>query len=186
MWSYSTLLISWFINFNISKPTQFNKSICTSKNVDVFTQGESPFKTFAKFSEKLTFSPPDTNTYVCVSGGKKCWFFGKVLICTKWIISEVICNASCSTGQSPVFPSYRNVLIDLYCKTIDCVLYHRRIGLEWFKFHFSYHYSMLFLNCSFFLSWHDRIYSADEIRSKTYLYVAKNTATYEYLQYNLV
>ena len=115
-------------------------------------RGNHPFKTFAKFSEKLTFSPPDTNTYVCVSGGKKCWFFGKVLICTKWIISEVICNASCSTGQSPVFPSYRNVLIDLYCKTIDCVLYHRRIGLEWFKFHFSYHYSMLFLNCSFFLS----------------------------------
>ena len=26
----------------------------------------------AKFSEKLIFLTPDTDTYVCVSGGKKC------------------------------------------------------------------------------------------------------------------
>ena len=31
----------------------------------------------AKFSEKLTFLPPDTHTYVCVSRGKKYQFFGK-------------------------------------------------------------------------------------------------------------
>ena len=31
----------------------------------------------AKFSEKRTFLPPDTHTYVCVSGGKKYSFFGK-------------------------------------------------------------------------------------------------------------
>ena len=30
----------------------------------------------AKISEKQTFLPPDTYTYVCVSGGKKCLFFG--------------------------------------------------------------------------------------------------------------
>ena len=30
------------------------------------------FSTYAKFSEKLHFLPPDTHTCVCVSGGKKC------------------------------------------------------------------------------------------------------------------
>ena len=30
----------------------------------------------AKISEKQTFLTPDTHTYVCVSGGKKCLFFG--------------------------------------------------------------------------------------------------------------
>ena len=30
------------------------------------------FSTYAKFSEKLTFSPPDTLTHVRVSVGKKC------------------------------------------------------------------------------------------------------------------
>ena len=31
----------------------------------------------AKFFEKLTVLPSDTHTYVCISGGKKCLFFGK-------------------------------------------------------------------------------------------------------------
>ena len=31
-----------------------------------------PFSTYAKISEKLTFVTPDTHTYVCISGGKKC------------------------------------------------------------------------------------------------------------------
>ena len=30
----------------------------------------------AKISEKQTFLTPDTHTYVCVSGGKKCLFLG--------------------------------------------------------------------------------------------------------------
>ena len=31
------------------------------------------FSTYENVSEKLTFlTPPDTHTYVCVSGGKKC------------------------------------------------------------------------------------------------------------------
>ena len=29
---------------------------------------------------------PDTQTNVCVSGGKKCWFFGKFCVRTKWMI----------------------------------------------------------------------------------------------------
>ena len=30
------------------------------------------FSTYAKFLEKLTSSPPDTHTNLCVSGGEKC------------------------------------------------------------------------------------------------------------------
>ena len=40
----------------------------------------------AKFFEKPTFLPPDTHTYVCVSGRKKCYFFGKFCARTKWMI----------------------------------------------------------------------------------------------------
>ena len=31
---------------------------------------------YAKFPEKRTFLIPDTNTYACVSRGKKCSFYG--------------------------------------------------------------------------------------------------------------
>ena len=34
----------------------------------------------AKFSENEHLLPPDTQTYVCVSGGKKCLFFGKFVV----------------------------------------------------------------------------------------------------------
>ena len=33
---------------------------------------------YAKFSEKRTFLTPDMHTDVCVSGDKKCSFFGKL------------------------------------------------------------------------------------------------------------
>ena len=33
--------------------------------------GINPFSTYAQFSEKLTFLPPDTHTYLCVSGSRK-------------------------------------------------------------------------------------------------------------------
>ena len=50
---------------------------------DIFLNGESQNgcskKTkHAKFFEKRTFITPDTHRYVCVSGGKKCLFFGKL------------------------------------------------------------------------------------------------------------
>ena len=38
------------------------------------------FSTYARFSEKLTFLTLIRTEYVCVSGGKKCWFFGKVCV----------------------------------------------------------------------------------------------------------
>ena len=45
-----------------------------------------PFGTCAKFSKILTSLPPDTHTYVCVSEGQKCQFFGKFCVRTKLII----------------------------------------------------------------------------------------------------
>ena len=73
-----------FLNF-----TQF-PSLCQRSNSSIIRQmGKSQNGLFkktkqAKFSEKRTFlaPSPDTHTYVCVSGGKKCSFFGKFgLLC---------------------------------------------------------------------------------------------------------
>ena len=47
------------------------------------------FSTYAKFSEKLAFLTPapflDAQTYVCLSGGKKCSFFEKFYVRTELI-----------------------------------------------------------------------------------------------------
>ena len=43
---------------------------------------------YAKFAEKLTFLPPDTHMYVCVSEGNKCMFFGKFCVHTKSMIPK--------------------------------------------------------------------------------------------------
>ena len=53
---------------------------------------DHPFSTYAKFSEKLRFLPPDTYTNVCVSGGKKSQFFGNFRVRTRWMIPFVIHN----------------------------------------------------------------------------------------------
>ena len=39
--------------------------------------GVSRKQTRSNFPKNERFLPPDTHTYVCVSGGKKCSFFGK-------------------------------------------------------------------------------------------------------------
>ena len=51
------------------------------KSSVIMQKGESQNECFkkakhAKISEKKTFLTSDTHTYVCVSGGKKCLFFG--------------------------------------------------------------------------------------------------------------
>ena len=38
------------------------------------------------FQKNLHFLPPDTDMYVYVTGGNKCWFFRKFWIITKWMI----------------------------------------------------------------------------------------------------
>ena len=47
---------------------------------------------YAKFYEKRHFLPPDRHTYVCVSGGKECLFFGKFgVLCFFWNTHFEIC-----------------------------------------------------------------------------------------------
>ena len=50
--------------------------------------GSYPFTTYVIFSWKLIFLTPRTHTHVCVSGGKKCKFFKKKYVSTKWIIPK--------------------------------------------------------------------------------------------------
>ena len=47
--------------------------------------GDDPFSTYHKISEKLTFLAPYKHSHVCLSGDKKCWFFGKFCERTKWM-----------------------------------------------------------------------------------------------------
>ena len=61
----------------------------------------------AKFSEKKKMSytppppsPPNTHTYVCVSGGKKCSFFGKF---------GVFCFVETSVLRFTLLPYYRRI-----------------------------------------------------------------------------
>ena len=67
-WQYAssmTLSTLWYYDFDLS-----NKYIYT------------------EFSEKKCFLPPDKYTHVCVSGGKKYKFFGKVCVYTTWMIPK--------------------------------------------------------------------------------------------------
>ena len=48
-----------------------------SKQVNLRNRGESQKQTTLNFPKKEHLLPPDTYTYVCILGGKKCSFFGK-------------------------------------------------------------------------------------------------------------
>ena len=50
-------------NINLVQKIEFIRKIYHSDDY---------FSAFTKFYKKLTFLTPDTQTYVCVSGGKKC------------------------------------------------------------------------------------------------------------------
>ena len=50
---------------------------------------------------KKYFLPPDTHTYVCVSGGKKCSFFGKF---------GVLCFLETPVLRFALLPDYRRII----------------------------------------------------------------------------
>ena len=50
------------------------------------------------FPKNKQFLPSDTHTYVCLSGGKKCWFFGK---------SDVLCFLETPVLRFALSPYYR-------------------------------------------------------------------------------
>ena len=74
---------------------------------------DNSFSTYAKFSEKLTFltphpHPPDTNTYLVRIRCKKCWFFGKFCVRTKWMTPKgtramLILNKYLPIGQTNLY-----------------------------------------------------------------------------------
>ena len=75
---------------------QVNKEFysCVTFNYQQITRTSAlrdrSFNRYAKFIEKLTFLPLETHKCVCVSGGKKCKFFGKFLVCpTKLMIPKI-------------------------------------------------------------------------------------------------
>ena len=66
VWSIVKWLILLFYRFGFSGSETKPQFLIRKLNLS-----DHPFGKYAKFSEKLTFLPPDIHTYVCVSGGKK-------------------------------------------------------------------------------------------------------------------
>ena len=84
-------LLSFCSNFDV-KINHYICSVCVAfarlHITDLrfwFCAGDHSFSTQANFFEKVTFLPPDTQTYVCVSMANKCFFFGKLCVRTKWM-----------------------------------------------------------------------------------------------------
>ena len=61
-----------------------------------------------KFSENEHFLPPDTHTHVCVSGGKKCLFFGKF---------GVLCFLETTVLRFVLLPYYRRLKNPVFLDT---------------------------------------------------------------------
>ena len=60
--------------------------------------GVSRKQSTPKFTKNKHFLPPDTHTYVCVSGGKKCLFFGNF---------GVLCYLETRVLRFALLPYYR-------------------------------------------------------------------------------
>ena len=67
---YSSNLKYKIVQLNLLKVSCMKEKVCM--NAQFNTVRDDLFSTYAKFSKKLTFLTPDTHTYVCVLGGKKC------------------------------------------------------------------------------------------------------------------
>ena len=86
-WKYKTIknLASAIIYFS-----KGNLDVCRIAKIQKFSVFAFQSNTFSLVRHLLFnqmsnehFLPPDTHTYVCVSGGKKCYFFGKFCVHTK-------------------------------------------------------------------------------------------------------
>ena len=58
-----------------------------------------------KFTKKEHFLPPDTQTYVCVTGGKKCSFIKKF---------DVLCFLKTSVLRFVLLPYYQRFVLKEY------------------------------------------------------------------------
>ena len=90
----------------LAPPSQTPQAIMRSYNSSVIRQkSESQYGYFkktkhARFSEKRTSLAPDTHTYICVSGDKKCSFFGKF---------DVLCFLETPVLRFALLPYYRQI-----------------------------------------------------------------------------
>ena len=70
---------------NLHNPdcVHFDSGLCTAQSQNYCSEKGHLFSRYAKFPKNWHFLSPDTHTYECVSGGKKCQFFGKFWVSTK-------------------------------------------------------------------------------------------------------
>ena len=81
------------------------------------------------FLKNQHFLPPDTHTYVCVLGGKKCSFFGKF---------GALCFLEISLLRLALLPYYRRkwvanlklIIIDLWLTTLGCTAQKMEFSTE--------------------------------------------------------
>ena len=75
--------------YYVSSVKTFNRCFSVKKTQDSIRVWGPSFSTYAKFSEKLTFLVPwytHVGLPISGSGVKKCYFFGKYCVRTKWMI----------------------------------------------------------------------------------------------------
>ena len=81
------------------------------------------------FLKNQHFLPPDTHTYVCVLGGKKCSVFGKF---------GALCFLEISVLRLALLPYYRRkwvanlklIIIDLWLTTLGCTAQKMKFSIE--------------------------------------------------------
>ena len=103
-----TNIICVFVNKIIDSDHPFRNSVSWISSV-IRQKGESQGGCFkktkhTKLSKKLTFLTPDTLAQVCVSGGKKCLFFGKF---------GVLCFLETPALRFALLPYYRRYRVPL-------------------------------------------------------------------------
>ena len=77
------LFSKWLMDLTHLKPTVS----CHIKTSPLIYIRDHSFSTSAKFSEKTNISYPRyAHVHVRISGGKKCYFFGKLYKLTKWMM----------------------------------------------------------------------------------------------------
>ena len=81
-----------------------------SKRTNLKT-GVSRKQSMPKFPENKHFLPPDTHTYVCVSGDKKCFFFGNF---------GVLCFLETPALRFALLPYYRRYDHLKFCTSCRC------------------------------------------------------------------
>ena len=101
--------------------------------------GVSRKQSTTNFPKNKHFLPPDTHTYVCVSGGNKCSFFGKF---------RVLCFLKTPISRFALLPYYQRIVTFLVTKEVSTFLSHYNKLVRLFCQHLMLIYLSLFCACS--------------------------------------